>query len=205
MTTFSEICFQKYGCFKKENMENKRLIKEFKAFQSKPISNCGIAPREENFRLWDCVIQVKLESEGELIEFPLHFLTEFPPEYPNKAPNVGFSTTFPYENGASYVVKDSEKALDGKFVICLDLLGNFANVHTEWSAEKGSGWSPAYDISSLLVVLQSVVQESFVGSSRREIEVTNKKINWINLTSFFTGDQLSMPQICQDSLCTTCF
>lgn len=37
------------------------------------------------------------------------------------------------------------------------LLGNFAHVHTEWSEVEGSGWSPAYTVTTLLVQLQSVI------------------------------------------------
>lgn len=49
---------------------------------------------------------------------------------------------------------DASKA---KKVICLDILGNFGGVHTEWKAEVGSGWSPAYTVTSLLIQLQSVL------------------------------------------------
>ena len=109
-------------------------------------------------------MQIMMEDEYSN-SFPLHFMVVFPPEYPQKAPKVGFSTKFPYDDGASYVVKDANNPLNGKYVICMDLLGNFAHVHTEWEGTKGSGWSPAYDISSLLVILQAVVTENIHRSS----------------------------------------
>jgi hypothetical protein len=51
----------------------------------------------------------------------------------------------------------SNGRLKGKKVICLDILGNFGGVHTEWKAEVGSGWSPAYTVTTLLIQLQSVL------------------------------------------------
>jgi hypothetical protein len=42
-------------------------------------------------------------------------------------------------------------------VICLDILGNFGNYHQEWKDSVGSGWSPAYTVTTLLVQLQSVL------------------------------------------------
>jgi len=156
----------------------KRLVTELKAFREKPVANCGVEPTEANFNLWDCVIEVHVTKRTAFgpkdVSFPLHFLVEFPPGYPAKAPSVGFSTTFPYSDGASYTIRDEEKLLNGKYVICLDLLGNFANVHDEWKATKGSGWSPAYDISALLVVLQSVIIENISKASAAEIDAIAK-------------------------------
>lgn len=141
----------------------KRLKKELKNYNEKPIPYTGVEPCDDNFHLWNCVIEIKDEENSQ--SCPLHFLVEFPPEYPQKAPSVGFSTEFPYGDGASYVINDTENALHGKYVICMDLLGNFAGVHTEWSRVKGSGWSPAYDISSLLIILQAVTTENILNSS----------------------------------------
>ena len=153
---------------------NSRLLKELQTFQNNPISNCGILPREDNFRLWDCAIGVSATINEKTHDFPLHLLVHFPDGYPIVAPNVGFSTKFPYHDGASYVINDISNPLNGKFVICLNVLGNFAGVHGEWKHEKGSGWSPAYDISSLFIVLQTVIQENLSKCSVMELEQTIK-------------------------------
>merc|ERR1712072_1259654 len=62
--------------------------------------------------------------------------------------------------------------LAGKKVICLDVLGNFGNVHKEWKSSVGSGWSPAYTWATLLVQLQSVLCDLGNQMSQRERDVT---------------------------------
>ena len=57
------------------------------------------------------------------------------------------------------MIEHSKGPLYGKLSICLDILGNFANIHTEWSSVKNSGWSPAYSVSSLMLNLQVVLDE----------------------------------------------
>ena len=109
-----------------------RLKKDLKKIRDSPIHGCGVEPREDNFFLWDGVIELDftLADDGKGCTIPMHFLIEFPDNYPCAPPNVGFSTPFEYNDGAYYVVNDSSKPLNGKFVICLDVLGNFAHVHT---------------------------------------------------------------------------
>jgi len=89
-------------------------------------------------------------------------------DYPQSAPNIGFSFNFPYRDGASYI--ESQGKLKGKLVICLDILGNFANVHTEWKNNRGTGWTPAYTVTTLLVQLQSLLCNIGNGMSAQEQE-----------------------------------
>ena len=44
-------------------------------------------------------------------------------------------------------------------IVCLDILGNYADIHTEWKGEQGSGGAPAYSVSTLLLNLQSILLE----------------------------------------------
>jgi len=104
------------------------------------------------------------------ITVPLHFLIDFPCDYPGSAPKIGFSFEFEYRGGASYI--QSEGRLKGKKVICLDVLGNFDFVHTEWKQTVGSGWSPAYTVTTLLVQLQSVLSDLGMNMSQKERDVT---------------------------------
>merc|ERR1712072_1246665 len=62
--------------------------------------------------------------------------------------------------------------LAGKKVICLDVLGNFGNVHKEWKNSVGSGWRPAYTVTTLLVQLQSVLCDLGNQMSQQERDVT---------------------------------
>merc|ERR1719190_222609 len=103
------------------------------------------------------------------VTVPLHFLIDFPMDYPQSAPNIGFSFDFRYRGGAEYVMPDGR--LKGKKVVCLDVLGNFQHVHTEWKDTVGSGWSPAYTVTTLLVQLQSVLCDLGQTMSQRERDV----------------------------------
>ena len=132
-----------------------RLARDLKQLQKEPLVGANAAPSEDDMSLWNAVIHVPLELNQSQVVAPLHFRIDFPSDYPNAAPNVGFSVSFPFRIGASYV--QSSGRLQGCQVLCLDLLGNFANVHTEWKSSVGSGWSPAYSVTTLLVNLQSVL------------------------------------------------
>merc|ERR1711988_32987 len=121
--------------------------------------------------MWDGMIGVEMEiTHFGRVTVPLHFLIDFPANYPQNAPNIGFSFEFQYRGGAEYVVPDGR--LKGKKVICLDVLGNFGNMHREWKSSVGSGWSPAYTVTTLLVQLQSVLCDLGNEMSQRERDVT---------------------------------
>lgn len=142
----------------------KRILQDYRALQREPLPLAAAAPRDSDTTLWDGLIGVELDGEV----CPLHFLIDFPTDYPRSAPSVGFSFAFPYSGGASYTKTDGRLA--GKFVVCLDLLGNFDHVHTEWKAQTGTGWSPAYSVTTLLLQLQSVLaseQWGRVGTAER--------------------------------------
>eukprot|EP00750_Incisomonas_marina_P008847 INCI15716.1.p1 GENE.INCI15716.1~~INCI15716.1.p1 ORF type:complete len:568 (-),score=95.02 INCI15716.1:1653-3356(-) len=143
-----------------------RLQRDLKQLQKEPLAGAAAEPSDDDLSLWNGVILVPLRIAGKKVEAPLHFRIDFPTEYPNKPPDVGFSTEFCYNMGASY--RQPSGRLAGCKVICLDLLGNFANIHTEWTASEGSGWSPAYSVSTLLVNLQSILMN--IGSSIDAVE-----------------------------------
>jgi len=135
----------------------RRLLADWKRLQQEPLPLASARPRQDrDLTLWDGAIGVEL-CVGDLgvVTAPLHFLIDFPVDYPQRAPNIGFSFNFPYRDGASYI--DPSGRLQGKLVICLDILGNFAHVHTEWKGQRGTGWTAAYTVTTLLVQLQSVL------------------------------------------------
>lgn len=131
-----------------------RLQRDLKQLHREPVVGAGAGPAGDDLSRWDGVVFVPLTVQGTSCTAPLHFRIDFPTRYPHEAPSVSFSTVFPYHLGSSYL-QDSGR-LAGCKVLCLDLLGNFAAVHTEWAEAGRSGWSPAYTVTTLLVNLQSV-------------------------------------------------
>jgi len=150
----------------------RRLLADLKRLEEEPIPLAAASPcSESDLTLWNGVIGAELDvTHLGPITVPLHFLIDFPSDYPNSAPNIGFSFQFQYHGGAEYIMSDGR--LKGKKVICLDVLGNFGNVHSEWKSTVGSGWSPAYTVTTLLVQLQSVLCDLGTGMSQRERDVT---------------------------------
>lgn len=68
------------------------------------------------------------------VTVPLHFLIDFPCDYPSSAPKIGFSFEFEYRGGASYVQQDGR--LKGKKVWAEIILVVFHHV----DAHKGIRW-----------------------------------------------------------------
>jgi len=150
----------------------RRLLADLRRLQEEPIPLAAAQPcSDEDFTLWDGVVGVDMEVThfGD-VTVPLHFLIDFPFDYPRSAPNIGFSFEFEYRGGAQYMMPNGR--LKGKKVICLDVLGNFGSYHQEWKKSVGSGWSPAYTVTTLLVQLQSVLCDLGKQMSQRERDIT---------------------------------
>merc|ERR1711976_1097174 len=105
-----------------------RIKKDLQNLKKEPVVNAGAQPRDSDITLWDAAISVKLHDDArrKLVKVPLHFNIHFPKDYPQSAPNIGFSYKFKYNLGASYT-QQKPGPLNGKYVLCLDILGNFAN------------------------------------------------------------------------------
>ncbi|CAJ1342892.1 unnamed protein product [Effrenium voratum] len=149
----------------------KRIQSDLKRLQEEPIPLAAASPASDDLSLWNGVVGTQMEvTHIGCVTVPLHFLIDFPCDYPASAPKIGFSFEFEYRGGASYVERDGR--LKGKKVICLDVLGNFDHVHTEWKAQVGSGWSPAYTVTTLLLQLQSVLSDLGPQMSQQERDTT---------------------------------
>jgi ubiquitin-protein ligase len=173
----------------------KRIAKDWKQLEAEPVAMANARPCDtSDMTLWDGVIGVKLMSGTTPTTVPLHFLIDFPKDYPSSAPSIGFSVPFPYSQGASYTKQDGR--LKGKFVVCLDLLGNFDHVHTEWKNNVGSGWSPAYSVTTLLVnlvALLSDLNEDLCPQQRKELHAKTMaflKTNSHRVPAVLTEDEL---------------
>jgi ubiquitin-protein ligase/uncharacterized membrane protein YgcG len=135
----------------------KRILKDFKELTKAPIPGTSAVPTD-NFFIWHGNISVPLTIKGEMKNAPLHLKIVFSEEYPSKAPNAGFAIDFPYDLGASYIGRrERDGVLEGMMILCLDILGNFADIHDEWAGQQGSGWSPACSITTVLVSLQALL------------------------------------------------
>lgn len=135
----------------------KRILKDLKGFSKEPITDCFVRMSDKDITCWDAFVILDLGGR----RCPLHMVISFPKDYPASAPSAGFSCRdFGYKDGAVYVNSDRGSYFYGKLIICLDILGNFAKVHDEWAGIAGSGWSPAYTISSLLCNVHVTLNES---------------------------------------------
>jgi len=136
----------------------RRLGQDYQALQQNPCVGAAAAPTEGNIFVWhmNFHVEITLNSTKHLV--PLHAILEAPKDYPQNPPNVGFCTRFPYTMGASYIER-KDGPLKNTLVLCLNILGNFANIHTEWQAKEGEGWSPSMSVETCIVNLQALLSE----------------------------------------------
>lgn len=133
----------------------KRLRKDLMSLLKHPLADASAYPSSDML-LWHVNFMVPVTIDGEIKRAPLHAVMTFPPEYPAKAPNLGFCTDFYYDMGTQYIEKKGP--LKGMKVICVDILGNFHSYHTkEWVQKQGTGWTAAYTVETVLVNLQSLL------------------------------------------------
>lgn len=149
----------------------KRIQRDFTSLNKDPLINAAAQPRNNDLTFWDAIIRIPITHATQNY-VDMHFNIIFPTDYPQSPPNIGFTFDFPYSLGAHY--KESSGPLQGKIVICLDILGNFGKIHTEWKNTVGSGWSPSYSVSSLLINLQTILVDLDASLNRKE---RNKLVN----------------------------
>lgn len=135
----------------------KRLEKEAKAWANSSDNiltshgTISAIPYSNDYSRWCANLLI---SEGVYEGINFHIYIEVPEDYPISPPSAYFRSEIIYTSGAQYHV-------EGKGIsICLNLLGNFAFVHTEWAASgEASGWSPSYTISTILITLQGALPD----------------------------------------------
>jgi ubiquitin-protein ligase len=134
----------------------KRVIKDHNALRKQPLAGIAAVPREENVNVWDAGILVEVPQLPATL---MHVGIEFTNEYPFMPPNAGFGVLFSSSHyGASDTIPSGP--LSGMHTVCLNIVGNFSNIHTEWATTKGEGWSPSLSASTLLVNLQYLITSS---------------------------------------------
>jgi len=79
----------------------RRLHQELKQYNKDPVLNTGVEPQENDFTLWNAVISFETKCG----HAHMHLLIHYSEDYPTRAPNVGFSVHFPYNNGAIETIR----------------------------------------------------------------------------------------------------
>lgn len=117
-----------------------RLKKEFANFAAQPPTGLYISPEEEDMTRVHALIVGPPDTpyEGGFFQFFL----KFPPDYPIRPPRVRIVTT-----DAGRVRFNPNLYANGK--VCLSILGTW----------DGPAWSPAQGIESVLVSIQSLMNE----------------------------------------------
>ncbi|XP_068235110.1 ubiquitin-conjugating enzyme E2 Z-like [Palaemon carinicauda] len=117
-----------------------RVKKDLKSIFHDPLPGIFIVPDEENLYTVHCLIIGPFDTPYEGGFF--HFVVRFGPQYPLHPPRVRLMTT-----GHGKVRFNPNLYKNGK--VCLSILGT-------WS---GPAWSPASNLSSVLLSVQSLMNE----------------------------------------------
>ena len=134
----------------------KRLVKEMKDRDASPLAGLALTPASgDDMTAWHGNMTM---MDGAYSGINLHLLMEIPNDYPNKAPSLYFRSKIHYQNGAQMEVAGKGTS------VCLNLLGNFANVHTEWGNGDAAGWSPGNTLQTVLIQLQGSLSDMLSGS-----------------------------------------
>jgi len=166
------------------NQAIRRLQQDFKQLQENPLVGCNAAPLDSDIKTWYANV---VGPEGTpYYGICIRFVMEFPDSYPIDPPKAFFVSDITYVSGASY--KDSS----GRTVVCLDLFGNFRDVHIEWKSDGvASGWTPSYTVTSILVSMQSLIMSGLLSIQPDVIARTKKSSSEIKCAA--TGHDGSDP------------
>ena len=141
----------------------KQLTRDLKQLEQEPLIGANARPLDRNMLIWYGIV---VGADGSPYQgVPIRFVLEFDDQYPDSAPKAFFDTYVRYINGASHEV-------NGRMAVCLNIFGNFANVHTEWKTTQGEGWSPAYTVSTILVSMQGLMMSDMLSTNPSDVQRT---------------------------------
>jgi ubiquitin-protein ligase len=115
---------------------HRRLVQEYKQIARRPIPEIRVSPQEDN--LWICHFVMDFKF-GDYEGGEYHGRLELPPDYPMAPPKIFFMTP------------------SGRFETETKICVSFSDYHPEL-------WNPSWGIESVLVGLQSFMQEDSPGS-----------------------------------------
>lgn len=135
-----------------------RLAADYRETLRDPIPGLSAAPLEDNLFEWHCNFSCSYDS-GKTVT--LHCILDFPEDFPARSPQCEFLPTFHFSGGAT------QRGKRGGTKVCLSIFSDFAQIHSEWANEKGTGWSPSYSAQTVLLNLVSFLDEINGGGSGR--------------------------------------
>jgi ubiquitin-protein ligase len=147
----------------------RRLLRDLQELQRDPLPTINALPIDGNLLEWHGNLAPPPGTSEYLV---LHILLEFPSDYPSSPPVVSLSTPIPHPNVLNCEFNAMSVTGMPRNFLCVDMLHNQdwykgSSYHTE----RGSGWSPAFTVRSILCQLQSFLfVEEFYGATRQRLD-----------------------------------
>jgi ubiquitin-protein ligase len=138
----------------------KRLMRDWKQLQADPIPYVVAQPIETDMFCWHCNL---FPQNGPYASIVFHCILQFPQNYPSSPPKVMLCTPISHPNIFEYWSHSPE----GYSFICLDLLQDY------YKSVPYTGWSSAYNVSSLLMQLSAFIFDSEVPQMYNELDKEN--------------------------------
>lgn len=144
-----------------KKLATQRLLSDWKELQNNPIACVSAQPLEKDLFEWHCCFTGPEGSGWDNLVF--HIILFFTPEYPACSPSAEFVPSFNFTQGTTMQGKKGVR-------ICLSIFSDFAQLHSEWANEKGSGWSPSYTVSTVLLNVVSFLCNENVNSMKNNAQ-----------------------------------
>lgn len=147
-----------------------RLCRDYKELMKHPIAGANATPMSStNMAVWKAVVSGAKGSPMEGVS--VYFGLEFPAEYPAKPPYAYFISPIVNKGGAY------EADPKGRIVICNSLFGNYYNLHSDWGAGTGTGWSSSYTVSTILIQMTELISAGLlISNSKSQVETIKKAV-----------------------------
>jgi len=142
------------------NAARKRLLADLREIRRAPLRSVSALPLDDDIFTWHCNLAGPSESPYEGGIF--HIELKFPPSYPGDPPSA---TIFSPVNGLPHPHIHGNR-------ICMDLLGDYQGYFEDLDREKKrkkkhgaprncipTGWSSAYSVQTILLQLQTFLDE----------------------------------------------
>jgi ubiquitin-protein ligase len=138
-----------------------RLLRDLQELQRDPLPTINALPIDGNLLEWHANLAPPPGTSEYLV---LHILLEFPSDYPSSPPVVSLATPIPHPNVLNCEFNEMSVTGMPRNFMCLDMLHNQDwYLGSSYHTERGSGWSPAYTVRSILCQLQSFLFQDRAG------------------------------------------